>query len=138
MSASGIILLGCMSFSDVVDMLNLLYCVGQLIEFCAFLHLRRVSPNLPRPYMVPLGIVGMSVMLSFPIAFIFLVLAFSSTQALLITAVLTIGGWLVYGLLAVAKARRWCEFHDASLVENHLVNAEDVGNGNKGSSYGSI
>lgn len=41
LSCMGVLGLGWFSFSQVVEMLNLLYCVGQLIEFTAYLWLRQ-------------------------------------------------------------------------------------------------
>jgi len=48
LSATGVIALCWLSFSEVVGMLNLLYCYAQIIEFAAFLHLRRTRPDLHR------------------------------------------------------------------------------------------
>ncbi len=110
LSAVGVALLSWLSFSSVIDMLNLLYCFGQVIEFCAFLHLRRTQPDLARPYKVPLGLVGMCVLLSFPLAFIGVILSFSSLDALFITVSLTALGVVVYWLLNLAKRYKWCVF----------------------------
>lgn len=53
---------------DLVGMLNGVYCLAQLIEFAAFLELRRRLPALQRPYRVPLGLVGSALMLVGPFA----------------------------------------------------------------------
>ncbi len=112
MSASGIICLGWMNFSQIIDMLNMLFCFGQAIEFCAFLHLRRTRPDLPRPFKIPLGFYGMCVMLSFPLAFIGIILYFSSASSLIACVILSILGGVVYYLLEFAKSREWCHFED--------------------------
>lgn len=110
LSATGVILMGCMSFTSVIDMLNLLYCVGQIIEFFAFIHLRRTKPDLHRPYSVPLGTMGCAIMLSFPLAFILIILSFSSTASLIFTVVLSLVGVAAYYVLEHAKKSSWCMF----------------------------
>jgi amino acid transporter len=110
LSASGVVCLGWLSFSEVVDMLNLLFCFGQAIEFCAFLHLRRTQPNMPRPFRVPVGFAGMCVMLSFPFMFIFVIISFSSWTSLAISGTLSLSGVLVWYLLEFLRARELCVF----------------------------
>lgn len=110
LSASGVVCLGWLSFSDVVDMLNLLFCLGQAIEFCAFLHLRRTQPDMPRPFKIGIGLVGMCVMLSFPLMFIFVIISFSSTASLLISSCLAVCGVLMWYLLAFLKSQKLCVF----------------------------
>ena len=89
LSASGVICLGWLSFAEVIDMLNLLFCYGQAIEFFAFLWLRWAHPNMHRPYTVPIGLPGMCVILAFPLAFIFVIIAISSQMALVVSGTLT-------------------------------------------------
>ena len=110
LSALGVVLLGSMTFTAVIEMLNLLYCLGQIIEFCAFLHLRATQPDLHRPYKVPLGLFGVSVMLSFPLIFIGIILYFATTLTLVLTVLCAICGVGAYYLLKIAKQRQWCEF----------------------------
>ncbi|RYH27227.1 APC family permease [archaeon] len=112
LSSAGVLCLCWMSFSEVIDMLNLLFCIGQAIEFFAFLHLRRVKPDMPRPFKVGIGFYGMCVMLSFPLAFILVILYFSSTASLIVAAALSLSGVAVFYLLEMAKARNWCHFED--------------------------
>lgn len=118
LSSAGILCLCWMSFSEVVDMLNLLFCFGQAIEFFAFLHLRRVRPDMPRPYQIPVGFYGMCVILTFPLAFILVILYFSSTLSLIVAGLLSLSGLLVYYVLDVAKERQWCHFEDVSANTN--------------------
>lgn len=110
LSTIGVLLLSTFSFSAIVDMLNLLYCLGQVIEFCAFLHLRRVQPHLHRPYQVPLGLNAMTVLLSFPLAFIGIILCISEPSTLFMSLCLAASGGLAFDLLRVARERRWCRF----------------------------
>jgi hypothetical protein len=86
--------------------------MGQIIEFLAFLHLRAQKPALYRPYKIPLGLFGCSVMLSFPLLFIGIIIYFSDRTSLLFTGVCALLGVLVFYLLKAAKRYEWCEFVD--------------------------
>lgn len=112
LSASGIVALCWMSFSEVVDMLNLLYCYGQAIEFFAFLYLRKMKPDMPRPFKIGVGFYGMCLMLSFPLAFIIVILYFSSMQSLVVSGLLAMLGVVLYYILEVARKKGWCDFED--------------------------
>eukprot|EP00854_Cymbomonas_tetramitiformis_P003309 gene3309-4164_t len=43
------------SFSSVVELVNVLYCMAALLEIAAFIKLRIARPDIPRPFTVPLG-----------------------------------------------------------------------------------
>jgi amino acid transporter len=110
LSASGVICLGWMSFSEVIDMLNLLFCLGQAIEFCAFLHLRRTQPDMPRPFKVPLPFIGLCIMLSFPLFFIGIIISFSSLSSLLVSGTLALSGIAMFYFLNFLKENQFCIF----------------------------
>lgn len=112
LSATGIVALCWMSFSEVVDMLNLLFCYGQAIEFFAFLHLRRAKPDMPRPFKIPISYHGMCVVLTFPLAFIVVILYFSSATALISSVLLSLLGFVLYYILELARTNSWCAFED--------------------------
>ena len=40
--------------AQIVELLNIVYCLAELAEFAAFLHLRVAAPALRRPFRVPL------------------------------------------------------------------------------------
>lgn len=115
LSAGGVLCLGWMSFGEVVAMLNLLYCYSQVIEFAAFLHLRVARPDLPRPFRIPIGTVGMSLLLALPMAFIVVVVYFSSALALSLSVMLCLLGVAMYYLLVMAKQNGWCAFEERHL-----------------------
>ena len=48
-----------MDFTDIVSSANFLYSLGMLLEFAAFIWLRRKLPSLKRPYRVPLVVPGL-------------------------------------------------------------------------------
>merc|ERR1712187_1073187 len=47
-------------------MLNGVYCLAAMLQFAAFLKLRRSYPELHRPYRIPLGFRGCAIMLVCP------------------------------------------------------------------------
>jgi amino acid transporter len=111
LSASGVVCLGWLSFSEVVDMLNLLFCYGQAIEFGAFLWLRWKHPDMPRPFRIGIGFAGMAVILFFPLAFIGVIMYFSSRTALVVSGTLAFLGVGVYYVLEVSRALNICQFN---------------------------
>lgn len=110
MSASGVLCLSWMSFSEVIDMLNALYCIAQLIEFAAFIRLRQQHPNLIRPYKVPLGTFGICMMLLGPACFCIVIVCISSMATLVTITVITILGFVIQYGLHVARERKWFKF----------------------------
>lgn len=50
LSSLGILCLTSLSFVDIVELLNAIYCLAELLEFAAYIWLRIKAPNLPRPY----------------------------------------------------------------------------------------
>jgi amino acid transporter len=119
LSASGVACLCWMNFSEVVDMLNLLFCFGQAIEFFAFLHLRRVKPDMPRPYRINIGFYGMCVILSFPLLFILIIIYFSSYASFVVSVSLACFGVILYYLLQLAREHGWCHFKDQYAVNDN-------------------
>lgn len=122
-SSLGIISICWLSFNDIIDMLNLLYCIGQLIEFLAFIYLRYMHPNLERPYKVPLSNEGIVLMLFFPIVFILIILYHSSALSLLLCLLLNIVGVLVYYLLEYIKN------NDIMLFEDRCQESQSISSG---------
>lgn len=57
LSCSGMVLAVFSTFTEVVELLNFLYCLAELLEFAAFVRLRIIAPDLHRPFRIPLGIV---------------------------------------------------------------------------------
>lgn len=102
-----------MSFTEVIEMLNLLYCFGQLIEFAAFLHLRYYKPDMLRPYKIGLDFFGMCCLLAFPTIFIFIIMWFSSLLSLVVCGCLALSGIALYYVLESAKYEKWCEFEES-------------------------
>ena len=50
--------------AQIVELLNIVYCLAELAEFAAFLHLRRAAPHLRRPVKIRLPTWGCVLMLT--------------------------------------------------------------------------
>mmetsp|Transcript_71962 Transcript_71962/g.168486 ORF Transcript_71962/g.168486 Transcript_71962/m.168486 type:complete len:492 (+) Transcript_71962:133-1608(+) len=116
--ATGLIIILALSTSDfisIVDLLNGIYCQAQLLEFFAFLHLRRVSPNLRRPFRVPLeSMLGCIALLFLPIVFCLLLLVLplikgNWKQVVCLVAV-PVAGLILHALLSLSRRRGWLSF----------------------------
>ncbi|KAG0573587.1 hypothetical protein KC19_VG191100 [Ceratodon purpureus] len=125
-SASGVIFLSWMSFQEIVEFLNFLYCIGMLLEFAAFVWLRWSQPNLVRPYRVPLGTIGVTIMSIPATSLLVLVMCYASWNTVVISCGLLILGLLAYPLLQHAKANQLMDFVDPKLADALPV-ADDSG-----------
>ena len=67
------------TFSDLIIMDIILYGAGLTLEFIALFTLRRKSPDLPRPFRIPLGKTGLAFLLILPIG----IYTFALTGALI-------------------------------------------------------
>ncbi|CAI5998025.1 unnamed protein product [Closterium sp. NIES-64] len=83
-SATGIVLLSWMSFQEIVEFLNFLYCFGMLLEFAAFVALRVTQPDLNRPYRVPVDTMGAALLCLPPSLLLVLVMALASWQTVIV------------------------------------------------------
>ena len=57
-SSIGILIIGSLDFLLIVEMLNLLYCMAEVLVFASFIKLRYDYPELKRPFRVPVGTMG--------------------------------------------------------------------------------
>ena len=114
LSASGVLLLAPLSFLEIVDLLNFVYCLAELLEFGAFIALRVRAPRLARPFRVPLGTVGCVLMLTpatiLLVGLLLLPIIERNWRLLGWTAGAVLTGLALQGLLALARARNWCHF----------------------------
>lgn len=64
LSCSGVIvMLISFNFINTVEMLNVVYCFSELLEFSALVKLRMTLPDYPRPFKIPLNVRAMTLML---------------------------------------------------------------------------
>ncbi|CAK0783918.1 hypothetical protein CVIRNUC_007118 [Coccomyxa viridis] len=114
LSSVGICALSMFDFRQIVELLNIVYCLAELTEFAAFIHLRRVAPHLRRPFKIALPTWGCALMLAPATALLLALIA----QPLLDLDWMVIGwtvgaiviGALLYPLLMMARERKWCRF----------------------------
>ncbi|KAH7445016.1 hypothetical protein KP509_02G102300 [Ceratopteris richardii] len=117
LSAVGALFLSFLSFQDVVQSANALYSYGMLLEFFAFLWLRIREPDAHRPFRIPLGNLGVTIMCVPPCVLLVFVVALSSLKVIVLSCVLTVGGLLLYLCLGCTKRRMWMKFFEACAAE---------------------
>lgn len=89
----------CISFLDFTDIImaaNFIYSLSMLLEFAAFLWLRRSMPELERPYRIPLRLPWLVGMCLVPAAFIVAVMCIGSLKVYAIGVGLTLFGIVLY------------------------------------------
>lgn len=117
-SASGVVLLSFLSFDEIVELLNFLYCFGMLLEFAAFIALRIYQPNLQRPYKVPVGTIGISLMCLVPSVLLITVMCLATVRTIIFSFSVAFFGLFFYPFLMYTKKRKWLRFVvDTSLPE---------------------
>ncbi|CAN0121812.1 unnamed protein product [Phaeothamnion confervicola] len=109
-SSMGVFFLGFLSFTAIVEILNFLYCWAQLLELSAFIKLRMSRPDIHRPFAIPLGTVGVTLMLLPAFAFLIVLIVLSSLLTWIICLTLMAAGVGLWWLLETAKRKEWCEF----------------------------
>ncbi|OVA17088.1 Amino acid/polyamine transporter I [Macleaya cordata] len=109
-SATGVVFLSWMSFQEIVEFLNFLYCIGMLLEFAAFIRLRIKKPDLHRPYKVPLQTFGVTILCLPPAILVILVMCLASFRTFIVSGSVIILGVLLYLTVVKAKERNWTKF----------------------------
>ena len=99
-----------MSFQEILEFLNFLYAIGMLLEFAAFIKLRLKKPDLHRPYKVPLGTFGVTMLCLPPALMLVLVMCLASLKTFLVSGAVIFIGFLLYPTLVHAKERKWTQF----------------------------
>lgn len=96
-------------------------CFAEILEFTAFIKLRVSHGDLNRPYEIPLGTVGVSLMLLPAAGFVLLLGAFSSGTTWVVSGIVLLVGWGLYPGLQLARRRQWCEFRASTLYEGDVA-----------------
>lgn len=109
-----------MDFDNIVASANFLYSLGMLLEFAAFLWLRRKKPTLKRPYRVPLGLPGLVLMCLVPSAFLVYIMVIATKTVFLVSGIMTFAGIMWFFLLRHCKARKWCVFAAVAGCEDEV------------------
>lgn len=99
-----------MSFQEILEFLNFLYSIGMILEFAAFIRLRIKKPDLHRPYRVPLGTVGGTILCLPPTLLLMLVMCLASAKTFLVSGVVIVVGLILYPIIVYARDRKWFGF----------------------------
>ncbi|KAL3818341.1 hypothetical protein ACJIZ3_004246 [Penstemon smallii] len=113
-SASGVVLLSWLSFQEIVAAENFLYCFGMILEFIAFVRLRVIAPTTARPFKIPVGTVGATLMCVPPFLLICVVLAFSTLKVMIVSLVAIMIGLVMQPCLKHTEKKRWLRFSVSS------------------------
>ncbi|KAM1998171.1 hypothetical protein ACFX16_005741 [Malus domestica] len=106
-----------MNFTDIVSSANFLYSLGMLLEFSAFLWLRRKSPTLKRPFRVPMRMPGLVIMCLIPSGFLVFIMAIATKTVYLISGLMTVAGIGWYFLMKFCKSKKFCVFSTIEVEE---------------------
>ncbi|CAE7658745.1 unnamed protein product [Symbiodinium pilosum] len=102
------------SFTAIVNVLNAVYCIAQVLEFSAFLYLRRRHDDMERPYRVPCSFKVCCLMLALPILFCFvlLILPFFAGDWLQVGSIVgsVVTAVLLHHILELSRRRGWLLF----------------------------
>lgn len=113
-SSLGIMTMASFDFLEIVQLLNIVYCMAELLEFLAFLWLRIKYPDLNRPFRVPLSTMGCVAMLTPAMLLLGLMLLLPIIQGqwevLVFTIAAVLVGSLLYPLLQYAREQGWCQY----------------------------
>ncbi|KAL7164656.1 hypothetical protein ACSBR2_040536 [Camellia fascicularis] len=109
-SASGVILLSWLSFQEIIEAENYLYCFGMILEFISFIRLRMKYPAASRPYKIPLGTIGSILMCVPPTILICVVLALSSLKVMVVSLIVVVIGLVMQPCLKHVEKKGWIKF----------------------------
>jgi len=116
LSSLGVLLLTTLSFVQIVELLNAIYCLAELLEFAAFIWLRYDQPDLHRPYKIPLPTWACILMLTPATMLLLYVLLMPfymrSWPTIIATVSAVILGVFMYPSLQYAKKHKWATFNE--------------------------
>ncbi|KAG7355864.1 amino acid permease [Nitzschia inconspicua] len=99
-----IIAMGNFDLERLIEMLNLNYSTSLLMEYAAFLKLRVSKPDVPRPYRIPFGMVGCTILLLVPTVATLAVICLSSARTLVFSLVVNLVGILIFYVRRMSKS----------------------------------
>lgn len=114
LSSLGILAVSSLDFLQIVELLNIVYCLAEFLELLAFIWLRVKYPQLVRPFRVPLPTWGCVVMVT-PASALLAVMVLApavqgDTLVVTFTCLVCLAGALLFPLLQAARRRGWCRF----------------------------
>lgn len=114
-SSLGIMTMASFDFLFIVELLNVVYCMAELLEFIAFISLRIHYPDLNRPYKIPLSTVGCIIMIAPATMLLGIMLMLpvlrGQWEVLVFTCLAFLVGAALYPFLqSVCREQGWCRF----------------------------
>jgi amino acid transporter len=111
-----VLCLSTFGFVDIVQLLNCIYCLALLVEFATLIKLRQTHENMARPFRIPLGTVGLIMMVIPAVATVVGLILVPPLYGDYLTTYYLIGGVIlsIAMLLIVetGRIRNWLEFSD--------------------------
>ncbi|KAI4345329.1 hypothetical protein L6164_012461 [Bauhinia variegata] len=101
-----------LSFTNIISIVNFLYCLGMLLEFASYLWLRRNFPSLKRPFEVPMRFPGLVLMCLIPSVLLVYVMTVASPTVYVVSAFMTAIGIVLYYFMNLCKSKSWIEFNN--------------------------
>ncbi|XP_040990872.1 probable polyamine transporter At3g13620 [Juglans microcarpa x Juglans regia] len=105
------------NFTDIISSANFLYSLSMLLEFAAFIWLRRKLPMMKRPYRVPLRLPGLVMMCLIPSGFLIVIMAIATKTVYLVSGIMTVAGIGWYFLMKLAKSKKLLKFNVGGVEE---------------------
>ncbi|KAL1308871.1 hypothetical protein HN51_050904 [Arachis hypogaea] len=105
-----------MDFTDIISSDNLLCSLGMLLEFASFLWLRLKSPNLKRPYRIPMKLPLLVLVCLVPSGFLVLIMVIATKTVYLVSGVMTVAGIGFFLFMKLCKTKTWVEFSDGPVL----------------------
>ncbi|KAG6683066.1 hypothetical protein I3842_13G174300 [Carya illinoinensis] len=99
------------NFTDIISSANFLYSLSMLLEFAAFIWLRRKLPMMKRPYRVPLRLPGLVMMCLIPSGFLIVIMAIATKTVYLVSGIMTVAGIGWYYLMKICKSKKLLKFN---------------------------
>ncbi|KAH6765852.1 Amino acid permease family protein [Perilla frutescens var. hirtella] len=99
-----------MSYTDIVSCANLLYSLGMLLEFGAFLYLRVKLPQMKRPFKVPFGRPFLVLMCLIPSGFLVYIMAIAHLTVYIVCVAMTGAGIGWFLLMRLCQKKDWLKF----------------------------
>lgn len=84
--------------------------MAQIIEFLAFIELRRSHDSMPRPYRIPVNYAGAIALMMLPMIFVGIIFIISSLKTIVLAFAGAGIGVVAYYFLEIARVREWCDF----------------------------
>eukprot|EP00668_Euglena_longa_P018621 GGOE01023211.1.p1 GENE.GGOE01023211.1~~GGOE01023211.1.p1 ORF type:complete len:407 (-),score=119.19 GGOE01023211.1:124-1344(-) len=97
-------------FTTIMEALNCLYCIAVPFQFAAFMWLRWIHPNAPRPFKAPFPMWLMSLLVLSANLIMLSVLMQASSTVLLLSYTIILFGAVLYGALNYAIRHKLCAF----------------------------